>query len=137
MKKLEFTKSLESGNAFIDAQHKGLIDSANALAEAVEKRVGLDASLNTIRFLEEYTRKHFADEENFMQENNYPELEAHKEKHKEFVATVNKLYSDLMLGGRSNFALLDRLQDEISDWLVNHIMGTDLKMIAWVNAQNA
>lgn len=137
MKKVEFKKELETGNAIIDAQHKALIDSANALADAVEKHVGLDASLDTVRFLVDYTMFHFAGEEKYMQENAYPDLEAHKLQHREFTNTVNKLYSDLMLGGRSNFELLDRLQEEISDWLVNHIMGTDVKMIAWVNAHKA
>lgn len=137
MKKVEFTKELATGNAIIDAQHKALIDSANALAEAVEKRVGLDAAVETVQFLVEYTMFHFAGEEKYMQENNYPDFEAHKALHNEFTNTVNKLYSDLMLGGRNNFELLDRLQGEISDWLVNHIMGTDVKMITWVKEQKA
>lgn len=128
--KLEFTPDLVSGNAVIDEQHKALIDAVDKLGEAIENKTGLDQTAETIRFLSEYVIFHFAGEEAYMASKDYAGLEAHKALHADFTAKVNKLYSDWMLGGRSNFALVEEVYDVSKAWLVDHIKGTDLAMIA-------
>ena len=42
-------------------------------------------------YMAEYTEFHFGEEEKLMESVNYPEIEKHKEKHKEFVKTVADL----------------------------------------------
>ena len=117
MKKAEFLPSLYTHNAIIDAQHQELINTINKLYEAIDSGKGTDEAKNALAFLMQYTVFHFGGEEKLMQEDKYPLFTEHQ-----------KLMEE---GATEDFA--DQVEQEITNWLVVHIKGMDLKMIEWKN----
>lgn len=128
-----FDKSLETGNIAIDTQHKELIDAINNLLVACGQGKGRDEIKNTIKFLTDYTVKHFNDEEKLQKQYNYPDYVAHKKLHEDFKADVNKIVSEYEENGTS-VVLTFKVNNVIASWLIKHIKGEDKKVAAYIKS---
>jgi len=93
----------------IDKQHEELISKFNHLNEAVKNNESREDIYKIIEDVILYTRFHFVTEEKLMVEADYPEVEAHKEKHKQLIDEALHLKSKLDYVGEQMF----------TDWL-NH-----------------
>ncbi len=123
-----FTPSLITGDPFVDGQHRHLISKINALLDAKDA----DTALKTLDFLIAYTGYHFAMEEQIMEENQYPQLAAHKEVHAQLVEDVKKLRDLLQAEGPTeNF--MNQINNKVTDWLYNHIKGDDQAFAEYKN----
>jgi hemerythrin len=132
MKKAIFTPALYTRNEVIDAQHKELIKRVNDLYEAIDAGDAAEAARSALDFLLGYTSYHFRSEEKLMKEKNYPKFAEHKAIHAAFVETVSDLYDDLEeMGCTDEFAA--RVEEAFTNWIVNHIQGTDFETIEWIN----
>ena len=67
-----------------------------------------------------------------MQNAKYPLFTEHKAKHDAFVETVKGLHADLVAGGPTD-AFAEKVEEEVTNWLINHIKGTDMQAIEWIN----
>jgi hemerythrin len=107
----------------IDLQHKALVEMANTLFEACRKgAVAADiAFLRTVRKAVEYARTHFATEENYMSQADYPGLQSHKKEHEDFVFEVIKAVKEFETGNTAPITMARFLKN----WLLNHIAVTD------------
>jgi hemerythrin len=129
-----FVPALYTHNETIDAQHKELIKRVNDLYDAIE--LGGDAAgekaKESLEFLTQYTVFHFQAEENLMKQTGFPLYTQHKKIHDDFVITVRGLVDKLNeLGPTPEFA--DLVEKEFTAWIINHIQGTDIKTIEWIN----
>jgi hemerythrin-like metal-binding protein len=77
------------------------------------------------RELKDYTVQHFAEEEQVMAGVNYPDLDAHKVEHAEFVKRVEKSYEDY-ISAPSEYASVELIGLLASLWQ-KHIGSTDKK----------
>jgi hemerythrin len=70
--------------------------------------------------INEYTRIHFKIEENFLEKCKYPELEAHKEFHRELINKLNKV-------GKESLRQHDPAEffAFLKEWWINHIRDKD------------
>ena len=122
---MEWYESYCIGVASIDSQHKEMVRMVSRLQTTL---VGGDINLevaNALRFLVDYTKRHFADEEKFMSEINFEELVRHKELHKKLINDVVLILMDIKKGKTIDpYAFIDFL----TDWLVNHIRYEDKKI---------
>ena len=116
-----------TGNTEIDEQHKQLFKAVNDLISACSSGQGHDVLDPTIKFLVDYTVKHFADEEKLQQQYQYPDFTNHKKLHENFKTTVLKLTKELQEGGTST-VLVGKVNSTIGNWLVNHIQREDKKV---------
>ena len=116
--------SFAIGAPAIDRQHKELCDHVDRLQEACSKGKGSEEVGKMLNFLAEYTVKHFTDEEAFQRKINSPKCVQHKAAHDDFLAKVTKLKKEATEGG-VNIALVIKINQIVSDWLVNHIRGMD------------
>ena len=86
----------------MDAQHARwiqLIDEFRAAASGhLLERAGIMAARRALDELLKYTRSHFASEEEFIAAHHYPDLEAHKQKHRELESVVVKLQDETGMG---------------------------------------
>jgi hemerythrin len=109
----------------IDNQHKELVRMTNILFMGCKS--GSTAAdvvfMKTIRGAVEYAQTHFYTEEKHMTLANYPELEAHKAEHTDFVKTVVQAVKDFEEGNSEPIALARFLKK----WLLNHIAVSDKK----------
>lgn len=111
----------------IDEQHKEWFKRAEELFEAGRNRRSKEYIGEMLDFLDEYTKKHFADEEKFMESINYPELDAQKKAHSYFIDQLAKLKADYEESG-SNILVILNANQLVGDWLINHISKMDKKI---------
>jgi hemerythrin len=116
--------SFSIGIPEIDKQHKELCDQIDKLFDACSKGKGADEVQKVLNFLEQYTVRHFADEEAYQLKIKYPKFQQHKAKHADFVNQVTKLKKEALAGG-VNIAMVIKVNQTISAWLVEHIKNTD------------
>lgn len=110
----------------MDAEHRTIVEKINNLVQALEAHHVLknkNGLLAAFMDLAHYTVKHFKDEEQFMVDVDYPNLESHKKIHEKLIAQVTKYGEDIRH---------DRLDDRkliafLRNWLISHIMGVDMQ----------
>lgn len=114
----------------IDQQHKKLIDMMNELSDAMKSGKGRDILSKIISGLILYTGTHFKTEEKYFDQFDYPEAEIHKKEHEAFVLKVLEFKKGFEKG---DLNLTVEIMDFLSDWLQNHIKGSDKKYSQFFN----
>ncbi len=127
-------KKLETGNAMIDQQHKQLIIAINDLLQACSSRKGKEEVTKTMKFLYDYTEKHFSDEEKLQLQYRYPDYTNHKRYHEEFKKVVRELSMQLQKEG-PNIAVISKVNTSVGGWLLNHIQREDVKVATHIKSQ--
>lgn len=117
--------SLMVGNSFIDNDHKKLVGLVNDLHEAMAQGKGKDIVGKTLNNLIKYTAEHFKREEDEMKRINYPGALAHKQEHEKLVREVLDLQKKFNEG---NALLTVKVSKFLKDWLLDHIMKTDMSL---------
>jgi hemerythrin-like metal-binding protein len=107
----------------MDDEHKILIEKINNLVNGINQNVSVSKIQNLFSDLAGFTKKHFADEEAYMESIDYPELNGHKQIHHNLLAKVGEFGKTINTGSFDSVALVAFL----NDWLVKHIMGVDMK----------
>ncbi len=124
---MPWTPSLSVGVSMIDEQHKTWFDKAEKLFEAGKKNQAKEYVGELLNFLDEYTRKHFADEEKYMLSIRYPAYDEQKKAHTAFIAQLDKLRNDYKTSG-GNIAVIINANQMVVDWLTKHISNMDKKI---------
>lgn len=124
---LGWTKELSVGVDSIDKQHQIWFDKANALFDAGKNGKEKASVSELLRFLDEYTRLHFHDEETYMLSIKYPEYETQKTMHTAFIARLDKLKKEFKDSGE-NILIILNANKLVVEWLVQHIASQDKKI---------
>jgi hemerythrin len=122
--KIEWTADLLCNEPLIDEQHKELFVRAKNLIMSIGSGKTEEEVCDMISFLEGYVITHFEIEEMYMAQYKYPNYALHKEQHTQFMANLNKIKHDYKTNGESLYLAL-RLQQDIVDWLTEHIGESD------------
>jgi methyl-accepting chemotaxis protein len=120
-----WSDELSCGNERVDADHKEMLQRINSLYTAIKGSKESDVVSGMYRELKDYTVQHFAEEEQVMAGVNYPDLDAHKVEHAEFVKRVEKSYEDY-ISAPSEYASVELIGLLASLWQ-KHIGSTDKK----------
>ena len=116
--------------AEIDQQHRELIAMINELNSAMKMGKGKDALGGIVNRLISYATTHFQTEENYFAQFGYPDTEDHKKEHVAFVQKVSSFKEGFE---KRELSLTIDVMSFLSDWLKNHIMGTDKKYTRFFN----
>ncbi len=121
------------GIRLIDNDHKDLVDTVNELHDAIENWQADEAVGRSLTMLANYVRDHFAREEQLMADYGYPELAAHQDLH----AALRRRVHAIRLVHASEPLRIDpaRLLDFLRDWLVNHILKSDLQYVPYMTGE--
>lgn len=123
-RKVEWTPALAVGVDEIDEQHKELYRRVNVfLAALAEKRAAPELE-PLVRYLREYVREHFGEEQRLMEFSFYPGLGEHLAEHHRFEAEYDALAAELSRTGPT-YGLAKRLLALLVDWLNDHLGTTD------------
>ncbi|NLH01595.1 MAG: hemerythrin family protein [Clostridiales bacterium] len=125
-----WTKDLETGYPLIDSEHKQLIKAADELVEACAQGKGRQEIGNAVEFLSNYTKTHFAHEEDLQVKNKYPDYAAHKNWHQAYVREIENVATKLKAEG-ATIALVAEVNAKVSQ-LIGHIKTADLKLAQFV-----
>lgn len=89
--------------AEIDQQHRELVNIFDRLNDAVKNHEPRKDIYRIIDDAISYTELHFATEERLMVKSGYPEIEDHKNKHKELIKDARRLKDKLEYVGEDMF----------------------------------
>jgi hemerythrin len=115
----------------IDAQHQRLFALAAQLHAAMADGKAKAVLEQSLAQLVDYTKVHFAAEEQLMGQYRYPEAAAHKAQHDQLTAQVIDLQKKFRSGGAG---LTISLMVFLKNWLERHIAGSDQQYSAFIRA---
>lgn len=111
--------------AEIEQQHKKPVSMINEISDAMKQRKVKEVLEKIVNGLVEYALTHFKTEEKYFTRFGYPDTESHKKEHNDFVQKV-KDFKDGFEKGKLTLSV--EVMNFLSDWLQNHIKGTDKKV---------
>lgn len=123
---LEWKDGYKIGHDEIDAQHQQLFKLVNTVLAAKDK-VTLTACAMA---LFQYTREHFAHEEALMKRLDYPAMATHQTQHESLISRLNEV-SARIANGTLDHQVLEAF---LTDWLLNHIATSDIKLANYIQA---
>jgi hemerythrin-like metal-binding protein len=123
---IEWDDKYSVGISRIDDEHKQFIDIVNEAIATKEHNDNPEELKELLHKITMYAITHFATEENYMIECNYPEYQYHKEEHHDFSKKVIA-YCERVNDGNSQIS--NEILEYLKRWLVNHIQVTDRKYI--------
>lgn len=132
MKKIEWHSRLNVGVKQIDEQHKWLVQLVNNLLSAIQSGVAEDILQSICQELVDYTEFHFRDEELLMEEIGFPFIEEQRAEHEELRVKVGE-FNDAVL--RGDHIPPKEVLDFLSEWLINHLLHSDMKIGHHIKAQ--
>ncbi len=127
---LVWEEEYKIGNAEMDAQHLILFALLNQLTVNIDSDRAGDCLHDVMTALGNYIDYHFAHEEALMKAWGYPGLDEHAAKHAQFVAEVRRLQS--MVQGTDMHKAAIRVRAFVLDWLLGHILGTDVEYARFI-----
>lgn len=130
----EWQSRYELGVENMDDEHKILVQHINHLVDVLEKHGSKSKKVHpAFTALAEYTREHFADEERFLTSISYPDLQKHQAIHQKLLSQVDQFSQQLHKGELE----APRLVQFLNDWLIQHILGVDMKYARFFNEKRA
>ena len=131
MAESQWSDKLSVGDPGIDDEHKTLLELVEKLRNATRSGQGRDEVGQVLDELVSYTVAHFAHEENYMREIDYPDYPQHKAEHERLLAQVRDLQERFRLG---SITITVSVSNFLSDWLFYHIAWQDKKLVTAINA---
>jgi hemerythrin len=119
---LEWEESYNIGIKEIDIQHRGLFDMISKLATTRRYDAEGRYFVATLNKFIEYTRLHFATEERYMHEAQYPKIAEHKQEHTQFLQQLERVAQSHK---KEDPASEQKILNFLKEWYVDHILGTD------------
>ena len=124
---MPWTPNLSVGVDIIDKQHKMWFEKAEKLFEAGKNKNSKEYISELLDFLDDYTKKHFADEEKYMLSINYPGYAEQKQAHTAFIGKIAKLREEYNKSGGSLVVIINA-NKMVLDWITQHISVMDKKI---------
>lgn len=121
---IEWDQKYSVGIHDLDEQHKQLIDIINTLHDARGVDNALESLSTILHSLVGFAARHFTAEEDYMVRFGYADYEQHRRLHDAFVQKVSDFHEDL---NDSVPTLSEDVMFFLRDWLINHILGVDMK----------
>ena len=113
-----------------DSQHQNLFAIINKFYDLASTTKDSHALSAVFKQVVDYTQTHFKIEEHYLQKYQYPDVEQHKELHRNLVDRANALYTEITEGkaGAADSAIVF-----LKNWLEGHIKGVDTKYSSHLN----
>ena len=127
---IEWSDRFATGHLQVDHQHETLFRTFNEFDEASRGALPRERIDGLIRFLEEYTRNHFATEEALMIRAHYPGHDLHRQEHSDLLTRVGFL-SELRKV-EEPIIPPEGLARFMADWLENHILRWDMAFFCFL-----
>lgn len=121
-----WTDDLSVNNTLIDNEHKKLFALIDSFYNGIKDNSPRERLEQLIGGLVDYTKTHFANEENHMRRMNYPQLKEHQQLHQHFIDKTQNYYDRLKEG---KLILSIEVTNFLKEWLVKHIKGSDQQYV--------
>jgi len=121
---LSWKQCYSVNEAMLDSHHQKLFSLLNTAYENVMNSLEVDCVLPMIDELSEYTRYHFAEEEQYLRGKGFQEAEDHIAQHKEFARSIESLKAHYH---GNNLEAAQELIVVLGEWLLRHVIKEDRK----------
>jgi two-component system NtrC family sensor kinase len=128
-----------TGIAEVDEQHRQLVNLINQIGEICAMEGDVQKAMPILAELERYTRYHFSNEEKLMREFalDAAHIANHSKAHEHFRQQMAKAAGIIADSPDTSIKLLTHLLEYLTNWLVHHILGTDMRMAREIQALQA
>ena len=123
---IEWDNKYSVGISIIDEEHKQLIGIINKAIAAKQHSNNSKEIIEILNEINNYALTHFADEEAYMIQFNYPDYEQHRKEHQGFSIETMAFFDSVAKG---DCQLASKILEHLKSWLVHHVQGTDKKYI--------
>jgi hemerythrin len=128
----KWSDELKTGIEIIDNQHKQIFDRTDVFfaklnGDPTEKELQQEIT-DLFYFLTDYVITHFETEEKIQQERNYSNYEEHKKLHETFREKITNFKLEFLQKDKSAPQMAEQMEQELIEWLVNHIGSKDLEI---------
>lgn len=120
-----------TGITMIDEEHSQLFEYANQIYELLQSEFIADKYDNiadVLQKLRNYTRKHFADEEAYMESIQYKQIFMQKVQHQEFISRLDSWNLDEIDAMENQDEVIEEMLTFLTDWLIHHILELDTRI---------
>ncbi len=133
---LNWDDSFLTGMPSIDVQHKLLILVLNELEGAICEECGGAVAEKILNFLDTYIQSHFNREAQCLEQYRCPIAPSHQHAHAQLYGKVIQYQRELI---ESSFhdELAERIHTELSEWVLGHIKGKDIRLLRTTMAASA
>ena len=131
MKPIIWTEQFSVGHKLLDAQHRQIINTINTLISASGTTVDSELVSQALTDMTLYSRTHFATEERFLLEANYPNFDEHKRYHTAFIRKTVELCNATSIGVTS---VPETMLIYLRNWWVEHILKKDMECAFFIAA---
>lgn len=118
-----------TGVVWQDFQHRQLMDLFFKVKEAKIKQTGDDVFKYSLAFLAMYVNHHFKLEEEYMDIYYYPDSDLHKKEHNDLIKKIKAFRKN---HAEYDNSAIDNLLVTLNNWILNHILGDDKKLGAYI-----
>jgi hemerythrin len=133
-------EAMNTGDPTIDADHRHLVDLINTFEAALagasidHKRIA-----RVLLGLVEYTGEHFKREEEIQLLVRYPYHESHRHSHRDVLKKLSAIVAEYVKApdGPDRDAMVRGLGNFLREWLVDHIIQSDLRMKPYIQKMQA
>ncbi len=127
----EMKKEYFTGIELIDSEHSQLFDYANQIYELLHAEFVPDKYDNILVILDElrdYTKKHFADEEAYMESIHYKKIFSQKIQHQAFIEELDNIDLENISEVENQDEMISKMLTFVTDWLKTHILELDTQI---------
>lgn len=122
---ITWSKDLEIGVPFVDADHKVLINLLNQVDNCITEQEETTVLGSVLEALVSYTDYHFTREEKLLELAGYSAIDSHKDVHKMLFHKVRAIYHSFFADRES--VKVDDVRSFLQSWLTSHILVEDVK----------
>ncbi len=121
---MQWDKKYALGIPVVDTQHRQLFRLSNELDAKLQAGIRPEEIDALLTHIGEYAARHFAMEEKYMAESDYPGLAEQQETHQAFAKCFVEVYEEFKKKGL-NPEIVNTLRRELTDWVREHVTGLD------------
>lgn len=121
---LEWEPDFETGNEYIDLQHRNFVDLINRIGVIFRETNDVAYKEKLISELRKYADFHFTSEENIATSIGLPGVGAHHDRHQELLEEFNHHAEDLNKGSKT----ADEFLAFLTNWFIGHTIYEDQKL---------
>lgn len=122
---IKWRASFETGVAEMDEQHKKIIELINEIYPSIRKENCREKLQKILGEMDQYALEHFEAEEGLLAQQNYPELDEHRESHKEYMVSLQQLKVQLEGEGGNDKDVATAIYSYLRQWWQDHIVELD------------
>lgn len=127
---LVWTQNIATGVDWQDAEHRILFERINRLIDAMQAGKGREELSGLFKFLDDYVKTHFRNEESAMDKYDYPEARYHRMEHNKFIDNI--LYLKYEFNREAYGGSVAEARKLLADWFYDHIARIDKKLGAFL-----